>query len=128
MSRRKLIILVAIVTVVGVAAAGWWALVPRSPINEENFQRIEKGMMLARVEEILGGPTRDESTGKLLAYVTDEEAEHWMGRGAPNHKVARIKVAATFMSMAMHPEYEEQSSSFAVWKSNDGIDLLFFGL
>jgi hypothetical protein len=62
--RRRLLVfgLLAGVTVAGLLAA--WMFWPRTTINGGNIARIEKGMTLAEVEAILGGPARDESSGR----------------------------------------------------------------
>jgi hypothetical protein len=39
-----------------------WLLWPNSAITHENVRRIQKGMTLAEVEEILGGPARDDTS------------------------------------------------------------------
>jgi hypothetical protein len=44
---------------------------PQSPINEDNFDRIEVGMELKTVENILGLPPGDYTTRPLIS-------EHWM--------------------------------------------------
>jgi outer membrane protein assembly factor BamE (lipoprotein component of BamABCDE complex) len=61
MARRRALLfgLLVAVVVLGVSA---WATWPRpSAITPENAARIEKGMTLAEVEGILGGPARDET-------------------------------------------------------------------
>jgi hypothetical protein len=45
-------------------AVGGWVL-PHTAITPGNAARIEVGMTLQQVEEILGGPARDESTREL---------------------------------------------------------------
>jgi hypothetical protein len=44
-----------------------WLLWPRTAITRENAERIAVGMTLAEVEQILGGPARDEATGPVTA-------------------------------------------------------------
>ena len=39
---------------------------PQSAITRENAARIKMGMTLAEVESILGGPTRDETSGRVV--------------------------------------------------------------
>jgi hypothetical protein len=48
-----------------------------SPINEVNFQRIKENMTLAEVEEILGGPARDESTDGTFTVILREWSVNW---------------------------------------------------
>jgi hypothetical protein len=57
-SFRCLFVLLAAL-MVGLAVA--WLVWPRSAISAENAARICDGMTLAEVEEILGGPPRDET-------------------------------------------------------------------
>jgi hypothetical protein len=61
MTRRRLLLITMVTTLV-VLGAGIWLLWPRpSAISPENRAKIEKGMTLADVEEILGGSARNES-------------------------------------------------------------------
>src|SRR5581483_2117599 len=50
--------------VAGLAVA--WLLSPRSAVTPENAAMIEKGMIIAEVEAIMGGAARDETTGPAL--------------------------------------------------------------
>ncbi len=63
-SRTRRLVLLALTTFV-VLVAGAWALWPRTAITPENAAKIQEGMTLAQVEEILGGPERDDTTGPL---------------------------------------------------------------
>jgi hypothetical protein len=59
----------AVMVALGLAALGWGYLrevFATSTINERRFQQIEPGMSLKQVNMILGGPCRDESTGRLI--------------------------------------------------------------
>jgi hypothetical protein len=70
--KRYLLILGTAVAVFGLVAV----LVSEgrsSLICKASFAEIQNGMTLAQVEELLGGPERDESTGELLAHLTDED-------------------------------------------------------
>ena len=61
--RRLLVIGLPFVLMV----LGLWMLWPRSStITRENAGRIQKGMTLAEVEALLGGPARDDSTGPVV--------------------------------------------------------------
>jgi hypothetical protein len=64
MPRRRFL-LCALVAVVA-ALAGVWLLWPRTALTRENAERIEMGMTLAQVEAIMGGPARDETTGRVV--------------------------------------------------------------
>jgi hypothetical protein len=47
--------------------------VPRSAIHQENYEKICAGMNLVDVETLLGGPSRDESTGPLTADIDKDD-------------------------------------------------------
>lgn len=65
MTRRRWMLLSLCCHVAGIAMYLAW---PRpSASNAENAARIRPGMSVAKVQEILGGPARDESTGPLAA-------------------------------------------------------------
>jgi outer membrane protein assembly factor BamE (lipoprotein component of BamABCDE complex) len=66
MTRRRLL-LFALIAVAVVLAVGVWLLWPRTAITRENAAKIQAGMTLAEVEAILGGPARDEMTGRVLS-------------------------------------------------------------
>ena len=64
-----------------------WLLWPREwAITEENIGRIQKGMMRAEVEAILGGPARDDSggarrmeDGDMIFRIIGCSEEEWIG-------------------------------------------------
>jgi hypothetical protein len=64
LNHRVYVVLLACTTA-GVTAFMVWPT--HSMINAENAAKIEAGMDLATVEELLAGPARDESTGPLAA-------------------------------------------------------------
>lgn len=67
---RRCLILVVIPAVFVIAGAGAWVIRPRVPcITPENVDRIKLGMTLTKVESILGGPARDETTGPVVCVV-----------------------------------------------------------
>jgi hypothetical protein len=62
MPRRRRLLLFALIAgtaIVGTFAA--WLLWPHSAITRENAAKIQMDMTLAEVEELLGGPARNES-------------------------------------------------------------------
>jgi hypothetical protein len=63
--RRRLLILAVAGTVV-MLAVGAWLFWPRTAITRENAAKIQRGMTLAEVEAILGGPARDETPKRPL--------------------------------------------------------------
>jgi hypothetical protein len=73
MRRRKLLVALAGLAVVGAALAGkMLALELRARpirITRENYHRIRYGMSRARVEAILGGPPGDYSTHPVEEFV-----------------------------------------------------------
>jgi hypothetical protein len=44
-----------------------WLHWPRTAITRENVAKIRDGMTVAEVEDILGGPARDDSTGPVAS-------------------------------------------------------------
>jgi hypothetical protein len=70
-TKRKLFVVIAILVAAFVVAIVMWP--DRSAINAENAAKIQAGMDLATVEELLGGPARDESTGPLAAARCDND-------------------------------------------------------
>jgi hypothetical protein len=68
-------------------AVGIWTLWPRSAITLQNMKRIKAGMTLAEVEQILGGPARDESSGATAFVQTApgpsrgfDDSRRWIGQ------------------------------------------------
>jgi hypothetical protein len=61
--KRRRFLFVALLIVMVVLSLGVCLLPPRTAITRDNAERIRLGMTLADVEEILGGPERDETTG-----------------------------------------------------------------
>lgn len=67
MKRSHLIVVTASLSVV-LLGVGAWTVLPRgSAICRENYDRLTAGMSLREVEDILGGPARDASTGPISA-------------------------------------------------------------
>jgi hypothetical protein len=66
MSKRRRLLLFGLLAGLLVLGVGGWLLWPwprSSAITAENAAKIQKGMTLAEVEAILGGPARNETTG-----------------------------------------------------------------
>ena len=59
--RRVLMFGLPAVTLAGLLA--FWLLPTRTAITRQNAEKIQKGMTLAEVEDILGGPPRDDGFG-----------------------------------------------------------------
>jgi hypothetical protein len=74
MTRKRWALLLMLVACVGVFGA--WLLWPRTAITRQNADKIQVGMTLAEVEAILGGPSRNEANGPLLA--DGDEDESWV--------------------------------------------------
>jgi hypothetical protein len=71
MIRRRLLICGTLAGFI-LLGIGLWLFAPRTAITRENAARIEQGMTLAEVEAILGGPSRNDATGPVVA---DEDEE-----------------------------------------------------
>jgi hypothetical protein len=54
-----------------------WPLWPRSAITRENAARIQKGMTLAQVEQLLGGPARNEEGPFIEAWGSNPPTAFW---------------------------------------------------
>jgi hypothetical protein len=87
-TRRRLFLLALCVAVV-LLGVGIWLLWPRWPhtaISQENVNRINVGMTLAEVEQILGGPARDERRERALYVVPSKtiqprgDCHEWIGQ------------------------------------------------
>ena len=63
MPKRKRLLLFGLLTTVALIAVapGVWLLWPHTAITRENAEKIENGMTLADVEQLLGGHARNES-------------------------------------------------------------------
>jgi outer membrane protein assembly factor BamE (lipoprotein component of BamABCDE complex) len=61
MRRRRGLLFSAAAVVLALLAVAVWVVPPRTKITPENAAKIEEGMTLAKVEELLGGPARNES-------------------------------------------------------------------
>jgi hypothetical protein len=64
---RRLLLLILPAGLVALAIA-IWVLWPRTAINRENFEKIHRGMAVAEVEAILGGPPGDYGSGSEAPY------------------------------------------------------------
>jgi hypothetical protein len=99
-TKRKLLVLLGVIMVTAavITYAVWSA---RSAINAENAAKIEIGMDLATVEALLGGPARDESTGRLTTTdTTQNDAEG----------VFVVKTWRVYMSAGMSQRAQNWSS------------------
>jgi hypothetical protein len=79
--RKRRLLLACLPAAVVALAVGVWLLWPRTAITRENAEKIQPGMTLAEVEAILGGPARDESTGRPTERDDDPGAAGPSGRG-----------------------------------------------
>jgi hypothetical protein len=71
--RTRRLLLFGLPAGVAVALAAGWLLWPHTAITAGNAAKIQKGMTLAEVEAILGGPPRDESTVPLVVTLPKED-------------------------------------------------------
>jgi hypothetical protein len=66
MTRRRILLFTMVV--IAMVAIGVWLLWPQeslSEINQENAERIHRGMTLAQIESLLGGSARREANGQI---------------------------------------------------------------
>src|SRR5262249_21514253 len=92
----------------GLLLSAWVVLRSGSAISQEAFAKIETGMTLGQVEDILGGPERDESTGTLLP------------RDAPdNGPMARLDVV--LFTAKSETRVEPAQWQWQYWVSNTTI-------
>jgi hypothetical protein len=89
MKNRRQLLLRALCVAVVLLGVGIWLLWPRCPhsaIRQENANRIKVGMTLAEVEQILGGPGRDERRERALYVVPSRtiqprgDCHEWIGQ------------------------------------------------
>ena len=65
-TRRRLLPLTLFAALVLLSVCGWMLWPAPSAISREAFEKIQPGTTLAEVEELLGGPARDESSGPRI--------------------------------------------------------------
>jgi hypothetical protein len=99
-----------------------WLLLPGTAITRENFARIQEGMTLKDVEEILGGPARDESTGptqfeRPLPAELGDQARH---PDSPSQIFGYDADIEVFDQNAQLVEFSKE------WKSDRVAILLYF--
>src|SRR6516162_7726428 len=70
MNMRRLLLLCLPVSLAALGLAAW-LLWPRTAITPENAEKVQRGMTLAEVEAILGGPARDDATGPLTSDLSE---------------------------------------------------------
>jgi hypothetical protein len=92
------------------ACLGVYLLLPRTHINHENYEKIQIGMSLAEVEQILGGPARDESSGPLRA--TDRGDDRHVN---PEARVTAFKASFIFFSFDDNPPAPESQIWITDW-------------
>jgi hypothetical protein len=64
-TRRRLLVFGLLATLIGLGVGGWLLWPKSTAITRESAAKIQKGMTLAEVEAILGGPARDDTTGLI---------------------------------------------------------------
>jgi hypothetical protein len=68
MRTKRWLLAASAVTLVGLAAATWWALSPRPCITEESFTQITSGSTLEEAEAIIGTPPGNYGGVEVTAY------------------------------------------------------------
>jgi hypothetical protein len=105
--RKRPVIVFAVGTSVSAAVLGTYLMLPRTPINEGNYDKIQVGMSLAEVEALLGGPARDESRGPLRAVEP--------GEGNPEDRVRTFKERFIYFRFDDGPEDPEPCFWITDW-------------
>jgi hypothetical protein len=124
--KRRLWILTTLAAMTVCGAAAWWMwLVPRSAINKQAFDQIEIGMNLTEVEALLTGPARDETTGPVLARLSQGEAAMAELEETSYDDFARAKIFRHEANVNW-VEYDPPQPSLKQWKSNDAIVSIHF--
>lgn len=101
----------------GLVIVAWYWALPVSPINKASYARLKLGMSLHQVKELLGGPARDESTGRILAHLAEEDLK----------KAKRLKYTTDDMAfLKANAFYDSEQDPPKVWKSNAALILVFF--
>jgi hypothetical protein len=84
MKSKKLLVL--LVACLGLGFVSYRFVAPRHHVNREGFERIQVGMHINEVQQILGGPPGDYSTGPAecdtILIVTGESVgtrKSWLG-------------------------------------------------
>ena len=78
MNRKRFALSLLFLFVVGATVTFIVARLPRSKINRSNYDRITTGMTLQEVEEILGGPERDETEGDFVSAGVLKASGQWI--------------------------------------------------
>jgi hypothetical protein len=68
MRTKRWLLAASAVTLVGLAAATWWALSPRPCITEDSFTQITSGSTLEEAEAIIGAPPGNYGGVEITAY------------------------------------------------------------
>jgi hypothetical protein len=63
LSHKSKRLLLPFVICLGLGVVASWFLTPTHHVNREGFEKIQIGMTMMEVQEILGGPPGDYSTG-----------------------------------------------------------------
>jgi hypothetical protein len=111
--RRALLCVGALIALAVVGRLAVPLLVPRSPVNRENFERIVPGMGEAEVVTILGRPTGKAHAGSSFFDVA------WVGDDAvidvsfnPDGRVIVAQVMPPHMSLYYNPPILERISGW----------------
>jgi hypothetical protein len=69
--RRQFLLLSAVLVALMLTIAAWDLSEPWTAIRRENAVKIRRGMTLAELEELLGGPARNETGGEVGAVAVE---------------------------------------------------------
>ena len=102
MKSKKLLVLLIVCLGLGVVAS--WLFTPRHHVNREGFEKIQIGMTSSRVQEILGGPSGDYSTGVVK----------W-------EQFARLEARILRWSFGTPKTWSGDEGELMVWFSSQGV-------
>jgi hypothetical protein len=125
MTRRRVLLLGPVAVAAVMATTIWLTWPPPSAISPENAATLKEGMTLAEVEQILGGPARDERSGPIVTtdepkdmpiYPRSAFASISFIAGPINSNPIVMRPVACFMHEANLDEGARWPTAFALWK------------
>ncbi len=107
--NRRYAITIASVVAVPLLGAVAWLLWPESAVTPENARRIQRGMTLTEVEDILGGPACDDRWGPASGHLGgDVEWREW--------RTLSVRVFVTFRDGQVRDVTVRHWSGESLWE------------